>query len=253
MHTEIPLDRGLARAQRPVSIGVITSHPWLLALLASLPIGWLVACYFLGAPPGTRATGFIQYDQAYYMAEAREHWDGGFHLLYGLPASPDIDTPRVYFRLQTLFLGTLGKLTGAEPGWIYAAFGLVAMLVFFRLAIALYGSVVGLRSRAECLVLPLFLWGGGFTVLCGSLLQLSAGTGMRVRYGWLGRKSRSWRHLRYRSLLPRAVLWRSPGSVAAMVCGRVGIAGGCVRQPSLHRDGARVVPGRLGNFRTRGG
>jgi len=178
MHTEMPLDPGLVTAQRPVSIGVITSHPWLLALLASLPIGWLVACYFLGAPPGTRATGFIQYDQAYYMAEAREHWDGGFHLLYGLPASPDIDTPRVYFRLQTLFLGTLGKLTGAEPGWIYAAFGLVATVVFFRLAVALYGSVVGLRSRAECLVLPLFLWGGGFTVLCGLLLQLSAGTGM---------------------------------------------------------------------------
>jgi hypothetical protein len=130
MHTEMPLDRGLTRAQRPMSIGVITSHPWLLALLASLPIGWLVACYFLGAPPGIRATGFIQYDQAYYMAEAREHWDGGFHLLYGLPASPDIDTPRVYFRPQTLFLGTLGKLTNVEPGWIYAAFGFVATVVF---------------------------------------------------------------------------------------------------------------------------
>jgi hypothetical protein len=178
MHTELPLDPGVVAAQRPVSVRAITGHPWLLALLAALPIGWLIACYFLGAPPGTRATGFIQYDQAYYMAEAREHWDGGFHLFYGLAASPDSDTPRVYFRLQTLMLGTLGKLTGAEPGWIYTVFGLGATVIFFRLAIALYAGVIGLRSRAECLVLPLFLWGGGFTVLCGTLLELNAGTGL---------------------------------------------------------------------------
>ena len=178
MHTELPLDPGVVAAQRAVSIRAITSHPWLLALFAALPIGWLIACYFLGAPPGTRATGFIQYDQAYYMAEAREHWDGGFHLLYGLPASPDSDAPRVYFRLQTLMLGTLGKLTGAEPGWIYTVFGLVATVVFLRLAIALYAGVIGLRSRAECLGLPVFLWGGGFTVLCGILVELSAGTGL---------------------------------------------------------------------------
>jgi len=178
MHSELPLDQGLVATQRSVSIRAITNHPWLLAALAALPVGWLMACYVLGAPPGTRATGFIQYDQAYYMAEAREHWDGGFHLLYGSPASPTSDTPRVYFRLQTPLLGTLGKLTGAEPGWIYAVFGLVATVIFFRLAIALYGCVVGLRSRAECLVLPLFLWGGGFTVLCGILLELSVGTGL---------------------------------------------------------------------------
>lgn len=103
----------------------------MLAALAALPIGWLVACYFLGAPQGTRPAGFIQYDQAYYMAEAREHWDGGFHLLYGSPASANYETPRVYFRPQTLLLGTLGKLTGAEPGWIYTAFGLVATVIFF--------------------------------------------------------------------------------------------------------------------------
>src|ERR1700730_7303049 len=104
MHTGLRLDPGLVAASRPLSVRAIASHPWLLAALAALPIGWLVACYFLGAPQGTLPTGFIQYDQAYYMAEAREHWDGGFHLLYGSPASANYDTPRVYFRPQTLLL-----------------------------------------------------------------------------------------------------------------------------------------------------
>ncbi len=113
----------------------LAANRWLLAVLAVLPIAWLLASYFIGAPQDTHATGFIQYDQAYYMAEARQHFDDGFQLLYGLPASPDYKTPRVYFHPQTLLLGALMKFTGIEPGWIYTAFGLVATLIFFRLAL----------------------------------------------------------------------------------------------------------------------
>jgi hypothetical protein len=241
MHTELALDRGLLMAHRPISAPAIASHPWLLAVLAALPIGWLVACYFIGAPQGTRATGFIQYDQAYYMAEARQHWDGGFHLLYGLPASPDADTPRVYFRLQTLFLGTLVKLTGAEPGWVYTAFGLVATVIFFRLAIALYGCVVGLRSRAECLVLPLFLWGGGFTFLCGLLLQLSAGTGLFAfdTGGWGANLVRGVVYgieAYYHALFFGAALALLRRWYAAALT-LLGLSA----PAALHRDGARVV------------
>ena len=116
----------------------LPSNRWLLASLALLPIAWLLGCYFIGAPRDTHATGFIQYDQAYYMAEARQHFTGGFHLLYGLPASDDYNTPRVYFHPQTLLLGALMIFTGIEPGWIYVGFGLVATIIFFRLAIALY-------------------------------------------------------------------------------------------------------------------
>jgi hypothetical protein len=161
-----------------MNIGVFAANRWFLAFLAMLPIGWLTACYFLGAPPNTHPTGFIQYDQAYYMAEARQHFTGGFHLSYGLPASPDYDTPRVYFHPQTLLLGALTKFTGIEPGWVYAAFGLVATLIFFRIAIALYEYVVALSSCAQFLVLPLFLWGGGLALLCGFLFKLTAGGGL---------------------------------------------------------------------------
>jgi hypothetical protein len=156
-------------------IRALAMNRWFLASLAMLPICWLTACYFFGTPQDTHPTGFIQYDQAYYMAEARQHFADGFHLLYGLPASFDYDTPGVYFHPQTLLLGAVVKITGIEPGWVYSVFGLVATLIFFRLAIALYECVVGLRSGAQFLVLPLFLWGGGIALLCGFLFKLTAG------------------------------------------------------------------------------
>ena len=159
-------------------IRALAKNRWFLAALAMSPICWLTACYFLGSPEDTHPTGFIQYDQAYYMAEARQHFADGFRLLYGLPASSDYDTPRVYFHPQLLLLGAVVKITGIEPGWVYSGFGLAATLIFFRLAIALYECVVGLRSGAQFLVLPLFLWGGGLALLCGVLFKVTAGGGI---------------------------------------------------------------------------
>jgi len=170
------LRRLLTRARS--GIRAMAMNRWFLAGLAMLPICWLTACYFLGAPEDTHPTGFIQYDQAYYMAEARQHFADGFHLLYGLPASSNYDTPRVSFHPQTLFLGAAVKMTGIEPGWVYTGFGLAATLIFFRLAIALYECVVGLRSGAQFLVLPLFLWGGGLALFCGVLFKVTAGGGI---------------------------------------------------------------------------
>jgi hypothetical protein len=161
-----------------MGIPALAANRWLLAALAMLPIASLIGCYFIGGPQDTRPTGFIQYDQAYYMAEARQHFAGGFHLLYGSPASSDYDTPRVFFHPQTLLLGALVKFTGIDPGLVYSAFGLVATLIFFRVAIALYEFVVGVRSAAQLLVLPLFLWGGGLVLLYGLAVKLMSGGGI---------------------------------------------------------------------------
>src|SRR5215470_6092099 len=116
---------------RPALWQRMAARPSLLAAIALLPIYGAYLAHFLGAPHGFLGTGFLQYDQPSYMANAREHFDGGFRLLYGLPFSPNYDTPEVYFQPQTLFLGLLLKLTGLDPGWIYMAFGLVSALVFF--------------------------------------------------------------------------------------------------------------------------
>jgi hypothetical protein len=150
----------------------LAERPWFLAGIALLPLYCAYLAHFLGATQGSLGTGFLQYDQPYYMANAREHFDGGFHLLYGLPFSPDYDTPRIYFQPQTLFLGLAWQITGSDPGLIYVVFGLAAAFVFFRIAIALYCAVVGLTSLAEFFVLLTFLWGGGIMVVAAVVVML---------------------------------------------------------------------------------
>jgi hypothetical protein len=153
----------------------IVDRPWILSVIALVPILWAYLAHFLGVPPGSIATGFLQYDQASYMADARQYADGPFHLLYGLPFSPDYNTPRIYFQPQTLFLGLVLRATNADPGLLYVAFGLISALVFFRVAIALYAAIVGTATAGERLLLPAFLWGGGAVVLLGVLLLIATG------------------------------------------------------------------------------
>lgn len=153
----------------------IASRPWALSVIALGPIVWAYLAHFVGVHPGDVATGFLQYDQASYMADARQYANGPFYILYGLPFSPDYDTPRVYFQPQTLLLGLALRATPIDPGLLYDLFGLVAALFFFRVAIALYTTVVGLATPGERMLLAAFLWGGGVVVLLGGLLLAVSG------------------------------------------------------------------------------
>src|SRR5947207_5056 len=58
-------------------------RPWALGAVLLLPVFSICIAHFaLMAAPGT---GFLQYDQAYYMANARAYFaDGGFAPVYGL-------------------------------------------------------------------------------------------------------------------------------------------------------------------------
>jgi hypothetical protein len=73
----------------------------LLALPALLPLARAyVDAYFQGKV----ATGFIISDMAYYMANAREHFDQGFQLTYGNPYA-SYGTPAIYFQPHIFLLG----------------------------------------------------------------------------------------------------------------------------------------------------
>ena len=145
---------------------------WLLAAVLLLPVlGTVVLQGAWPASQGHHPTGFIQYDQPSYLANAREHFDSGFNWTYGLPFDADPATPRIYFQPQILFLGAVHQLTGVPPGWLLAGFGLLAGLAMVRVAIALYRRVVGLASAGSWLGLPLFLWGGGLLMLAGLLVS----------------------------------------------------------------------------------
>ncbi len=152
---------------------------WGTSLVLFLPVIVLYACEYLRGD-GRSFTGFIQYDQAYYMANAREIFEGGFHFLYGNPFSPDPDTPRIYFHLHLLVLGLVQHLTGCDPGRLYVIFGFFAGVVCVRVAMALYEHIAGLETAAQKAGLVLFVWGGGVLALTGLAYHLVRGDSFEI-------------------------------------------------------------------------
>lgn len=144
---------------------------WWVSLALLLPVLVLYASEYLRGD-GRAFTGFIQYDQPYYMANARKFFDGGFHFLYGNPFSPDPQTPAIYFQIHLLVLGLVQKITGCDPGLLYVIFGFFSALVCMRVAVALYEQVAGLSTRAQWSGLVLFIWGGGVLALTGLVFHL---------------------------------------------------------------------------------
>lgn len=146
---------------------------WRAALLGLLPTLAMVLVHLLVHPAGLEPTGFLQYDQPYYMANGREHFDGGFHLLYGLPYSDDPATPRIYFQPQTFLLGVVQHFTALPPGWLFLGFGLAAGLTCLRLLATLFAESCGVAPRSwtasHWLAWIALCWGGGLFVLAGLL------------------------------------------------------------------------------------
>ena len=148
-------------------------RPWLISLALAIPAGWPYLTHYLKRTGDRVATGFIQYDMPYYMANAREYFDTG-GLTYGNPFSPSYETPAIYFQPMTLFLGAVWRLTGADPGLIFVCFGSIVAMFCARAAVALYQEVVGLETGPEWLGLMVFGW-GGLLALAGFAYNLLTG------------------------------------------------------------------------------
>jgi hypothetical protein len=144
----------------------ISGSLWVLSFLLFLPVIALYGAHFIPASNGAVGTGFLQYDQPYYMAIARKYFDdGGLSFIYGLPFSPDPGTPRIYFQPLTFALGVVEYVSGADPGLIFVLAEFVLGIVCCRAAIELYREVIGLDRTARRIGLVCFVWGGGFTIL----------------------------------------------------------------------------------------
>jgi hypothetical protein len=136
--------------------------PVLLAIPALIPLAnSLVRARWMGQV----ATGFIQHDMPYHIANARQHFVLGFQLLYSNPFA-GYDTPALYFQPQTFLLGCLQQL-GLDPGLTFNIFGVVALLFAAFVAVRFYIEVVGWNSPAAKLGLVCFFWGGGVFTLAG--------------------------------------------------------------------------------------
>ena len=162
-----------ARAERfPESRSPV---PWHIPLLLSLPAFFplVYACISAWAK-GLVPTGFIQYDLPYYAANAREHFDQGFHWTYGNPYA-SYGTPAIYFQPHILLLGILQKM-GLDPGVALNLFGLAAVSLAATAAARLYEELVGWRTWAQKIGLVCFFWGGGILSILGLAFGLFVGT-----------------------------------------------------------------------------
>jgi hypothetical protein len=160
----------------PVTLPERRWTPWLLALALAAPsfaplIGHYVGFWRMGLQP----TGFIIYDSAYYLANAREHFDSGtFTALYSNAYSYDYASPRIYFQPLTFVLGVLLRLTRADPGVVFALVGIVTAAVCGRAAMALFDRFGDRDQPGGTMSFVAFFWGGGLFVLMGTLLALLA-------------------------------------------------------------------------------
>ncbi|MBK9176289.1 MAG: hypothetical protein IPM46_08115 [Flavobacteriales bacterium] len=158
------------------------SRPVLRILFAALLLAPVVLFYWAHFHPknkGVLPTGFIQYDQPYYMANARQYLDGATDgLRYALPFSPSADARPIHFQPQTVLLAGLWRITGSDPGALFVAFGMVAALLCVLLALRVLDLAVGTPSPP--LLALLFIWGGGLIALTGLGFGLAHGQGWRL-------------------------------------------------------------------------
>jgi hypothetical protein len=136
--------------------------PVMLAIPALIP---LISSIILARRAGLVATGFVQFDQPYYMASARAYFDQGFHFLYGNPYA-GYGTPRLYFQPHLFLVGCFQQL-GLDPGVTWNIFSILGTLFAAFVAVYFYREVVGWRTPAEKLGLVCFFWGGGVLALIG--------------------------------------------------------------------------------------
>jgi len=151
--------------------GQFATAAWGAALLAMAPMLLVYLLHYVAAPQGYHGTGFVQYDQPYYMANAQAVVSHSLSFTYGLPFSPFDDTPRIYSQPMALILGWLLKLSGWDPGAIYVGFGILAGVAMFRIALELSFAYLGKpRDLADWLASMAFLWGGGIVFLAALVL-----------------------------------------------------------------------------------
>ncbi|QDU29526.1 hypothetical protein ETAA8_46390 [Anatilimnocola aggregata] len=143
----------------PLRPNRVVGQEILLVLLSMLPIYAVYASHLWRAD----ATGFIQYDMPYYVANGREVFDRGGTLLHASPYDPDPHAPAIYFHWLTFALGVGVTQLGIDPGVLYVSVGLVAGLVGGWLTLKIVQHLVP-NSVDQYLLFLLTMWGGGLMV-----------------------------------------------------------------------------------------
>jgi hypothetical protein len=123
---------------------------------------------------GSLATGFMQYDAPYYMANARAIFERGNGLTYPNAFESDPTAPAIYFHWLIWLLGAGVKLLHADPGVLFAGLGVAASVVCSALTLRLVELVLPRREGVWVWFL-LTMWGGGILCLSTAGANLVAG------------------------------------------------------------------------------
>lgn len=141
-------------------------------LFAAMLLPWLtiLAAHYVGN--GTQATGFIQYDQPYYVANGRAAFERGDGLRYPNPSDSSPDAPVIYFHWLPWILGAAVSKLGFEPGVAYSLLTAGLLPVFGWLTWLL---VCRRATSRHMQILFLALWSGGMLSLLGLLKGTATG------------------------------------------------------------------------------
>lgn len=154
----------LAPADAPAA-----TMPLWVPLLLSLPAWIPLACAALRAwSKGRIPTAFIAYDLPYYVANARQHFEHGFHFFYNNPYA-SYGSPAIYFQPHLFLLGVLQWL-GVSPDLSLIVFGAGAVAFAAIMAGKLYQEWAGWQTMAQRLGFVCFFWGGGVLSLAGAAI-----------------------------------------------------------------------------------
>ena len=149
---------------------------WLWTVTLFAPVVLFYVAHYAPAAKGLVPTGFIQMDQAYYMANAREYQDGGSAgIFYSQPFSANYHARPIYFQPQVWLLGQVWKFIPVDPGILFMLFGLVFGLLCIRACLSVLRVFAPIQGRWYWILDILFIWGGGLLFLIGFSLELVHG------------------------------------------------------------------------------
>ncbi len=143
----------------------------LLACAALLPFYSVYAAHAVN-PEG--ASGFVQYDMPYYVANGREIFERGNGFAGPNPYDPNPEAPAIYFHWFTWILGFGVMGLGLDPGLLFVSLGFLAGMIASWLTLQIVRHLIH-DNRTAVPVFLLSMWGGGLFVVFKVLLNFAQG------------------------------------------------------------------------------
>jgi hypothetical protein len=162
-----------------------------IAIGLFVPVVAFYAAHFTHEPDGKHATGFIQYDIPYYMANARQYIDGQSQgLFYSNPYDERSTAPAIYFQPQIAALSIPLRWTPDHPEVPFLMLGAAsAILAFFLISLLVERFCPGLDRSSHAIVTIIACWGGGSLAIMGLAFQVLRDSGQNIlrfdpEFGW---------------------------------------------------------------------